>query len=401
MDLKVPHPLTRLQQILDVRRTPVQLLSVLALLCVIVLNLFWARPFYNWDLIAYVGVVHSYTQKSPSLIHARTYSEIQEHVPTTPYRRLLGEGHSHKDYRAAMAKSPEEFVAQLPFYSVKPLYPSLMFLLNQTGIDLVTASVLISRVSYLLIGILLWYWIARYYPPLTSFLLASLLISMPFSLALARYSTPDALSSLILLLAFFLFIEHSRTRLATVILVLSIAARPDNVMLVTLLALYDLVFRKEERLFSLGVMLAAFSLYKLLTTLSGNYGWPTLFYFAHVSFLTNPASDPIHFSAIDYLKVLIRKSQPVNIGTTSYSLIVFFLLAILAAQLQWTGRFVDNRKFQLLAVTLLFVCAHWITYPSQKERLLAGWFLFVLVMLTTSVQERTKASNAAANDRLT
>jgi hypothetical protein len=46
-----------------------------------------------------------------------------------------------------MAEHPNYFIQQLPFYSDKPLYPGLMFLMSLFGVNLVAASVLISSVG--------------------------------------------------------------------------------------------------------------------------------------------------------------------------------------------------------------------------------------------------------------
>ena len=125
------------------------MLAFLALVSVLFTNLWRVTPYYNWDIIGYVGVAYSFVEDKAELVHTKTYSEIKENVPSSQYSLLIGQGSGSKLYKSAVARNPENFVQQLPFYSVKPLYPTLMLLLKWLGIDLVSASVLISQTSYL------------------------------------------------------------------------------------------------------------------------------------------------------------------------------------------------------------------------------------------------------------
>lgn len=59
-------------------------------------------------------------------------------------------------YLRAVASDPGALAQQIPFYSVKPLYPGLMHALGAVGVPLGLASVLISSVSFGLLGLLLF-----------------------------------------------------------------------------------------------------------------------------------------------------------------------------------------------------------------------------------------------------
>ena len=94
---------------------------------VMVINLWWATPMYNWDMLAYVACVHSYTESDAEAIHSKTFDEVRRHVPENAYDRLT----RLDAYRRALAQTPTSFIQHIPFYSVKPAYPCLMFLLKQ------------------------------------------------------------------------------------------------------------------------------------------------------------------------------------------------------------------------------------------------------------------------------
>ena len=344
--------------------------------------------FFDWDIVPYIGVVFTVTEDSTEAAHAKTYAEIKKGVSPSKYKFLIGEGTVRTDYLADVARDPESFSQQLPFYSVKPLYPLLIYLLNRLGINVVTASLLISQIAYLLIGGLLMYWLKQYYSIITACVLTMFLVSMPFVLTLATFSGPDALSAFIVLLAFFLFTETAYTKSAFVVLLMSITARPDNLILIGLLVVYDFIFHTERRPLAIGTLVAGLGIYFFQAGLSGNYGWKILFYHSFINLLSYPLSDPGSLTVSDYLNVLAERSRPADMVKTSYSLILFVVLNVIALQWQYKEPFTETRKFQVLLAGLLFSLVHWLIFPGQKERYLAVFFLFTIVSLVISARER-------------
>lgn len=53
----------------------------------------------------------------------------------------------------------------LPAFQVKPAYLLCMSLLEMAGMDLVTASLLLSGAAYWLMGLLLYHWLSMYLRP--------------------------------------------------------------------------------------------------------------------------------------------------------------------------------------------------------------------------------------------
>jgi len=363
------------------------IVTAVALLGGLVFNVLSAGVAYDWDLIPYVGTVNSFLEETPQAAHAKTFAEIRQRVPDAQYQYLTGVGRIRDEFRSEVAGNAEVFAQQLPFYSVKPLYPFLMYLLSTFGVDLVLASVLIAEVAYLLIGGLLMYWLSRYYASLSAGVATYLLMSTPFVLALATFSGPDSLSAFLILLGLYLFVETPHQKTAHAILVASITARPDNIMLVGLLMLYSFVFRKESRPLAVGTVAVALVLYQLQVTLSGNYGWSTLFYHSFIRFMAYPADDPFSLTFADYWGVIARESAPLMIAKTSYSFILFIVLNVFTLRLESHGSYLYSARFQVLLVSLIYSCAHWFIFPGQKERYLAAFFLFTLVMLITGANK--------------
>ena len=129
------------------------------ILCVSIYSL--KKPAYNWDILPYMGVILSYDKADAKTIHDNVYTIAKEQIPSTFYNRLIGPSNQ---YRNRVAQSPEAFHLQLPFYVVKPLYTGVSYLFYKAGASLLMATIWPSIISYFLMGLLLFYWLQKYWP---------------------------------------------------------------------------------------------------------------------------------------------------------------------------------------------------------------------------------------------
>lgn len=369
------------------------LLALFALAGVLAFNAF-SKPLYAWDLLAYIGVVNSYGETDAAAIHERTFSTVREHVPTDVYQGLTGETGSA--YKAATAGNPNYFVQQLPFYSVKPAFPVLMLALNKVGMNLVSAAYAIPRAAYFAAGLLLFFWIRRYRTLLFTTVATSLLVSLPFFVSLPRYSSPDSLSTLALLSVFYLIVERRNLRLALVLAALAVTIRPDTILLAGLLGVYAM-WREPAHRIAAGTSLAvAVALYLIQVRVSGNYGWATLMYHSMVEFLHEPATFVSPLGLADYARIYYRAMSPEYIfgGTSSgssYNIVMFVLLNVMALAAHYRRSGLWNGWTVALAINLLFIAAHWIALPGDKDRVIVGTCLLALVALATTTGSRRDA----------
>ena len=198
------------------------------------------KPWYNWDLVAYIGAVYAHTESDLQVVHARAYEDTRRHVPAPDYTEIIGQGSAGKSppWRARLAEEPRAFAQFLPAFQVKPVYPMLMSILGTAGMDLVTASVFLSKAAYWLTGLLLYYWLSIYLRPWMACLFATLVMLSPPAVILARLSSPDALSTLIALAVLFLLTERGNGyRVALLLAVLSVLVRHNNLLLLLFAAL--------------------------------------------------------------------------------------------------------------------------------------------------------------------
>ena len=191
------------------------------------------HPGANTDLIFYAATVHQWDGLDDQAIHDAALADARKDLGNTVYQAMVTEN----DYMRTVAADPEALVQQIPFYSVKPLFPALMIGLRFFGVSLGTAQLLISLASYFLLGLLVFIWLRRHHPPLVAAALGSLIIiSSPWAV-LARIQSPDALSLLLTVLAIYLLLELRRVGPAFFVLLVTILARPNAVILLIAVAL--------------------------------------------------------------------------------------------------------------------------------------------------------------------
>ena len=198
-------------------------LSLVLLAVFLAGNLVLARPYYNWDLLPYLGLAHRMGGVEDSELHGLVYAQAREGLPDAEYELLT----RANDYRRAVAAQPEAFLQQLPFYAVKPVYPATISVLARLGVDPVQASFIISRVGYVAIALVLLWWLWTVGSPPTVVLLSGLMCALPFVVQLARGATPDPLSIPVVLVALRLHLggKHLASR---AVLFGSLLIRPDN-----------------------------------------------------------------------------------------------------------------------------------------------------------------------------
>jgi hypothetical protein len=68
---------------------------------------------------------------------------MKDFLPPAYWDLLTGHGSVDPEFRQEVATNGNAFMAQLPFYSVKPAYPALMAALSEAGIGVATSAMAI------------------------------------------------------------------------------------------------------------------------------------------------------------------------------------------------------------------------------------------------------------------
>ncbi|MBL4683259.1 MAG: hypothetical protein JKY37_01610 [Nannocystaceae bacterium] len=187
------------------------------------------RPAWNLDGVFYSGVSHQQTLKesTDAQVHAQVYREVDEAVPPGARSELL----ESSDYRRRVALGPADFASQLPFYSVKRAYVVAVGLIRRTGQSGIEAAHTVSRISYVLLCIVvsvgLHNWVSR--PILAPAAGLALVFAAPM-VSTAELASPDLLCALILISALFCCLSRRFWSLGCLLCGLSVLCRPDAVL---------------------------------------------------------------------------------------------------------------------------------------------------------------------------
>lgn len=383
-----------LDQILNNKYSIYSYYAIISLLVLLFAIIF---PTYNWDMLGYVGSVKSFEIKDKEALHSYVYSEARNSIPTEKLNALLGGAPNKQEtgkpinqisqmssdyYRRVMSTDPEAFYQQLPFYQIRVIYISLVYLLSELGVNIFMATNLISTIS-LILG--LWILLFTFKPYINNYLLYSVPIFwLAFGvIEVAKLGTPDGLAFLMVTIIAYLFTRIHWSIL--IIIPISILVRTDLIIYAVLILGYLLIYNKAWRYFTVASLLTSVLIYYLVNQHFGNYGWMTVFYFSFIERITHPADFTVEISLIEFLKsykvgtitMLLNPPFLVYIAITILSL---FLLAksqvknLYEKQTFYLMRYISLSSF-------LYIGIHFLLYPSIWNRFFIGQYMLGLAIL--------------------
>lgn len=260
----------------------------------------FTRPYHNWDMLAYVGSAISWSEPDTQRLYDKAMTDVNSVVGPEHYKNMS---------TSILSNNPESFRQQLPFYTVKPLYVALVFALHRMGSTYGAATWHISVFSFLALGLVLALWRSRldYGVWLLAIVVLSCLGEWPM-LSLARFSTPDALATTLIMAALFFLLKRRSLAAFIGIGAASILARPDALVLLVLASAFVYCAREEQGRFTLKQTTLAIAIfvavYVTVQVAAGGYGWTKLFYYTFIEKLSRPAETSVHLTPATYVEVL-------------------------------------------------------------------------------------------------
>ncbi len=330
------------------------------------------RPAYNWDMIAYMAVALIDSGVPEAEVHQKTYAALSD-VPEAARKPLIEDG----AYRVNVAKDPAKFLSELPFYSVKPLYPALMSVLYRAGVGLATASIVVSAAAYAGLCILFFVWFSRWAAVAVTAPLVVCIALTPFLTQIARVSTPDMLSTFLVLLGTYVVFEKERSGWGAAILILAITARPDCIIYLWWIFCYLLLIRRVSLLGFAAACAAAGLFYLGQTWFSGNYGWKILMYYTFVDY----NMDFRNFTPLalkDYLLIYIRGIDRLIFFSTEY-FAIFAVMAWATLCLKFRGRIGQDQYLHLVGIAAACAVTRVMVLPYDYARALLPCYLMILI----------------------
>lgn len=279
------------------------------------------------------------------------------------------------EYQRELHDNPRLVYAQIPFYSIRALYILTAQSLYFAGLSPLRALGLISALGYLACGLLLMRWTQEY-------LLSLLAMLAPAMLYIGRSLTPDAMTSVLILSAFYAY-HRKMVGLACSLLTVCVWVRTDTVILLAffllaLTVLHQIKLRYAAALLSLGVASVLF-----LNHFSGNYGYAVLFVNSFVHHVANPGEIQAHVTLPMYIHQLTACLRGMFAGST---LAIFIGLGVFA----W--RRTENRvALMVIAATLAAKIA---LYPIDDERYFTPLYLVVTALAMFSLRRYSSLSQS-------
>ena len=354
-----------------------------------VLMIAWtAKPFYNGDLIGYMGTAKSWELAGPEAIQKDTYAELKAHAPPNAYNDMMNAS-VPDSLQYKIAADPEIFRQILTAYQVRPLYPALIAVVDSLGSNMVDASVLVSKAAYVGIGILLLVWLSRLLPMVTAAIVGALIMALPMNIQLAQCSTPDALSFFFYLLAIYFAVEKKSFAIALLIEAVAITARQDNIIFFGMLSLWALLVSRERKTLLLPLMAAGVAIYFTLKWWTGYYSYQALFYMAFIDTMLHPLDFDQTVSLAVHVEVVVNRAL-VSLGLLPHhgtglkKLDPFFPFVALNLMLLVYAR-EGLRRYRPYAI-LAFVNAgnllvHYLLFPISSPRFVDGMYIVTLISL--------------------
>ncbi len=338
------------------------------------------KPFHNWDMIPYMGIVLSYENSDPQKVYTQTYSELKSTVSADEYA-LLNSG----AYRAGVSSSNEAFQQQLPFYTNRPLYTSLVYLFHVAGVPIINATVLVSILAGIGMALVMYKWLSQNLEPLAALLISLILVPATGILEVMRLSTPDALSSLWLLLCLYMIVHNKPALYIGILGCLSIFTRADNILFMGLVVafagFYSNTYRiskKEFLILGICFLLSYFG----VVLYFGSYGWETTFYHVFIGRLVTPLTTPHHVSVFMYITTFIKQYVITLLG---YYLLPVFLFCAGVVAFSSNIRVTSQSIYKELSLLLLvFFVVRFLIFPDMQNRYFVPEFIMIGIAIAVS-----------------
>lgn len=332
-------------------------------------------PYYDWDLVAYVGSAIALHENSAGKIRLESYAALQRELPEDDYLDIV----NGSFFRSDVAKNSAHFHQQLRFYQIRPAYIRLLSWLHLLGIAYVKATRLLSVLALAGTGLLAFLWARRYIDEWQAAISIPFLMIAPVVFTSARTGSPDALSALVILFGTYEAVEHKRILLGSVSLLASLFLRTDNVIFVFLLLGWAAMFKIPMRSRTIACVAAILSVVIVLGVnhLEHGYSWSVLLRNTATP-LVNPAETASQFSLADYLSA----TRDMVDEARESSVMVFPFLAALAL---FSSR-IQKKSKRLVGIVLLSWLAHVILFPHIEDRyFIAGSVIIGIAALVASL----------------
>jgi len=263
------------------------------------------KPKYDWDMMAYIGMIQERSYSTPEEIRAATYGIVRKAVPPQVFEEL-----KYQNERRKIAyEDPVSFVETLSFYRVRVAYWGLGYLLTKTGIHDVVAFRIIGSFFYFATCVTVLLHLVHLFPNRFVVLVLSVLVALyPPLLHLSRVIVPDmmAIFGLVLGISFLL---REKLIAGALVLMMTVFVRTDLGVLCVLLIVPVLLVGAgpiTKRVSAVMLLILSIPIVLWLNSSFDHPGWAKLFNSWFVETLFYPVStEEVSVNPRDYIGTLL------------------------------------------------------------------------------------------------
>lgn len=329
-------------------------------------------PFWNWDMLPYMAAASELDGATPEQAHVLAYSAARSHVPSDRHHWLVDPANS---YRSTLAQDPTAFADQLPFYWIKPLYIVLVWAAWKAGASLAWSTVLPSIVGYMVLCVAVFAWARCRVRTALGYSAVAVLFWLPQVNEIAGLSTPDAVSAALIISGSFLLYCGRHPIPGLVLLVVSIAARMDNAILVVLVIATQRWCHPDRQLTWPWVVsggIAAVVMYAAVHALGCAHGWCVGPEHAFLPRSLHPQEHPTPLNLTVWVSALNNGFHLLRFTAARE----FAGLLLAATALAWR---LSTHLGRPLLVLTISVCFRYLLFPVPDDRALVAWYALVVL----------------------
>lgn len=358
-----------------------------------VYSLYFAKD--TWDMLGYAGSAASIETSDKEAVHAKVYEAFKAHASAEEYQELT----AATEYRVVMANDAEAFWEQIPYYKIRVLYVLLLLLISKVGVSIFTAMHFFTA-AFTAAGLLMIYSSARRYVH-SFFWIVFPIIFFQFGedFSVYTYGGVDTFAFFWVSLICALFLKKSAWLLP--VLALSVFIRTDLLVFVPLVCAAVLWLQPDLTTIKklAACCFVALLIYLGINHWAENYGWSTVFYYAHVSNMS--ATHPSEFS-----KIGLTWDQIITAYLTPEWITKWFWFAVACAVASWLlllfvrplreeNGDATLRLVLLGAIGVVYVIVHYLLFPGLYMRFFIGQCSFMVLalfgLLTYMLREKYNA----------
>jgi hypothetical protein len=337
------------------------------------------RPFHNWDMVIYAAAAEKNAGQSNTELHTQVWDAVKGVVSEERFQELC----CSNEFRRERFENAKVFESHFPMYEVKAGYvwllkgfSGILSPIEATIWISFLASAVIAICSWIAFGVLPGFYRFMWLPGLV-------LLELP---NLARLSTPDALAAALFVVAALCLLKQ-RPNSATLLLLLGLTVRPDNVITCLFLAVYFAFLRHNLHALFLGI--AAIAAYLLITRSVEHIGWWSHFFY---TFLDRPKSlegfNP-DFDLGLYLEVLAKRVVTV-VNSKSWAAMTILSLCIAMGAQRARGLSQLSSEQCFVVAMVASTLAHFLVFPITDGRIYGASLFPILLFMPALLAARLR-----------